>query len=277
MYEELKREDYTEPACPFCTDHYSEKKNIKRIDVSRIIAKYDEHIEKNDTASAARHLEYWLSEARFNGDGRGELAMHNELMGHYRKENMKEKALSSAERALSLLESENMGGTLTEGTVLVNAATVFKAFGKAADSLPLYRKAEEIYRSTLENSDPRLGGLYNNMALALVDVKSFDEAQKYYSLALEVMNQVKNGELEQAMTYLNMANAAELSVNEPAEIIDRYIETAMRLLDTPSLPRNAYYAFVCEKCAGTFGYYGYFFYKNQLVSRAAAIRKERAQ
>ena len=35
--------------------------------------------------------------------------------------------------------------------------------------------------------------------------------------------------------------------------------------------RDGYYAFVCEKCATVFDYYGRFFYANELKARARRI------
>ena len=37
------------------------------------------------------------------------------------------------------------------------------------------------------------------------------------------------------------------------------------------MPRDGYYAFVCEKCAPTFDYYGYFLIADDLNERAKAI------
>ena len=45
------------------------------------------------------------------------------------------------------------------------------------------------------------------------------------------------------------------------------------LLDRPGLPRDAYYAFVCEKCAPVFDYYGFFRTAQALRARAEAIHE----
>ena len=37
------------------------------------------------------------------------------------------------------------------------------------------------------------------------------------------------------------------------------------------MPKDGYYAFVCEKCADTFAYYGYFGYSEELMQRAKKI------
>ena len=111
------------------------------------------------------------------------------------------------------------------------------------------------------------------MALTLVSLGRYGEAYELYKKALEIMAHAENGALEQAITYLNMANAVEAEHGlEKAEAkISQYLDKAADLLDTPSLPRNGYYAFVCEKCAPTFDYYGFFLYANDLKERAREI------
>ena len=83
----------------------------------------------------------------------------------------------------------------------------------------------------------------------------------------------KNGENEIAISYLNLANVreAQLGAEKAEPYIKEYIEKAKKLLDTPTLPQNGYHAFVCEKCAPTFNYYGYFLYANELSERAKRI------
>ena len=61
------------------------------ISTDRILAKLDEHLHKNDYASAERHLLYWLGESSGAGDIRTELLIRNELMGLYRKLGRREK------------------------------------------------------------------------------------------------------------------------------------------------------------------------------------------
>jgi hypothetical protein len=53
--------------------------------------------------------------------------------------------------------------------------------------------------------------------------------------------------------------------------VEEYLDRAEVLLNTESLPRNGYYAFVCEKCAPVFGHYGYFATEAELKRRAEEI------
>jgi hypothetical protein len=86
------------------------------------------------------------------------------------------------------------------------------------------------------------------------------------------MSQVEDGELEVAITYLNIASAKEtqLGAVESDGIVNEYIEKAMKILDEHE-NRDGYYAFVCEKCASVFGYFGYFIYEKDLKKRASEI------
>ena len=175
------------------------------------------------------------------------------------------------------------------------------------------------------------------MALTCVSLGRFCDANRHYRAALAAMEAVEGGQLEQAITYLNMADAvaakaemedaeeanavaakaqtqtagtlkpdaveekpkgttglnaakaegttAELAGGndatapaasceadaDPDKTIEAYLDTALELLDSPSVPRDGYYAFVSEKCAPAFGYHGYFLAEADLRERAEAI------
>lgn len=265
--------DYTDPICPFCTDQFKKQPPVRPIPTQRVLEKLDEHLGRNDYDSAERHLLYWLDEATDGRDKHGMLTVENELMGLYRKTNRKENALESVRKALDLIDELKLGSAVVAGTTFTNAATVYKAFAMPEESIELFEKAKDIYEKELQSDDPRLGGLYNNLGLTLTDLKRFDEAEEYYNKAINVMSNNKNGELEIAITYLNLCdlNEAKLGSEQSEKIIDEYIEKAYELLNRDYLPRNGYYAFVCEKCAPTFGYFGRFLYQKELSDRARSI------
>ena len=243
---------------------------MRPIDIGRIMARLDMYLGHNDYEAAERHLLSWLAEAQAASDTCAELLLLNECMGLYRKTARRTEAEDCAGRALALADAE--GATVTAATTRINAATVSKAFGRAAEALPLFAEAREIYERHLAPTDPRLGGLYNNMALAMVDEHRFAEAAELYALAAETMRRAPDGTPELAITYLNMADAAALEHGCEAaeEQIGRLVEAAWELLDAYPC-RDGRYAFVCEKCASTFGHYGYFVYEATLAERARRI------
>lgn len=243
------------------------------IPVGRVLEKLDRLLVQKDFDGAELHLTYWLRDAETVGDMRGMLTVVNELIGLYRKLGREKEALSAAERALSLADEAKLAGSITMGTTLVNVATAYKAFGHADTALPLYEKARDLYEKYLLPDDGRLGGLYNNMALALMDISCFEEARQLFEKALAVMALVPGREPEMAVTYCNLADltAAELGLEAGEAEISRCLEKAMELLNAEGLTRDGNYAYVCEKCAPCFGYYGFFLYKKELTKRAEQI------
>ena len=242
---------------------------IRPIPQRRVIEKMDQYMARRDYAGAEHHLNYWLEEARAGGDLRGMLMVRGELVGHYRKTGQREKAMESAEDALRLIDALDYRGTLSAATAYVNIATMLDSFGEDERALALFEQARPIYEQSAATEPSLLGGLYNNMALACAALGRFDEADALYDRAMETMAKAPAGALEQAMTCLNRANLVEardgLEAGEAA--ICALVEQAAALLDRPEPPRDGYYAFVCEKCAPTFDYYGFF-------AEAAALKEE---
>ena len=71
-----------------------------------------------------------------------------------------------------------------------------------------------------------------------------------------------------------LASHAEIQVVDDAEafsLSEELLDEAEALLNTPSVPRDGYYAFVCEKCAPSFEYYGYFLTAEDLKERSKKI------
>lgn len=268
MAEILKAEDYEEACCPL--DLHPE---TVRIPVRRVIERLDEYLSRNDTAAAERHLQYWLSEAEAGNDLQGKLTVLNEQIGLYRKLGRAPEGLACIDAALALTQELGLDGTVSMGTTLINAATACKAFADAARALPLYQKARALYEALLEPDDERLGGLYNNMALTLLELGRFREAETLLEKALDIMSRQPDAQAEMAITCLNLADLAqaEFGREAAAERIGAYLQRAEELLDTPELPHDGHYAFVCEKCASVFGDYGWFLTQQELALRAREI------
>ena len=270
----LEKEDYIEPNCVLCGKP-GEEAAAEPVPVGRILDKLREYEDRNDWEGVERHLKYWLAEAEANRDERGQLMLNNELMGYYRKQGKQDEAFYHADRATELIRKLGMEDTVTAGTTWVNAGTVREAFGDPVGGLEFFEMARANYEKNLLENDARLGGLYNNMALALTVCGRYDEAENMFRRAITVMEKQEHGEPEQAITWLNMADAAEAALGAEAaeEKVEEYLDRAEELLNTESLPRNGYYAFVCEKCAPVFGHYGYFATEAELMRRAKEIHE----
>ncbi len=239
----------------------------------RVLEKLDTLLQSNDYAAAKRLLQYWLAEAEYTGDDHGVLLMQNELMGLCRKLGEKEQALQYAQNALDQVGKMGIEDNVGAATTYLNSATVCKAFEKPQDALNLFSLAQAIYERELPETDERLAGLYNNMGLALVDLRRFRQAEEAYQKALSVLEPLAEKEPEQAITYLNMATAAETEhgLEAARQRIAQLAAQAEACLEIGKERTDGNYAFVCEKCASVFGYYGYEDYARQLTERCRRI------
>ena len=243
------------------------------ININKLIAELDHILSKNDYNAARDFLEKWVKNAQKQNDNKALFSLCNECIGLYRKIGDKENCYKYCEKALDLLKGLNIENTVTGATAFTNCATAYKAFGEAEKSISYFEKAVVLYETLLSENDPKLAGLYNNFALSLVDLKEFEKAFALYEKAIEVLNNNPKFNLEQAVSYLNMANAveAEKGLENACEEIDVLLNKAENVLNEKHSKTDGNYAFVCEKCAPTFGYYGRFLYENELKERARVI------
>lgn len=266
--------DYKEPACATCggKEFYASEADAPkgRIPVKRVIEKVDEAFNSNDLAEAGRLLEFWQSEAVSLKDKSGELSVTDELIGYYRKTNEAEKGLKAVERALALLKELSLEKTVSGATIILNAATTMKAFGKSQEALPLYEAAEETLEKLLEEKDVLLAGLYNNKALALAETDRAAEAEMYYKKAISVMDAAENGRLDEAVSYVNLATLYYRQGEEKSKITDCMFR-AYELLTDERNEKNGYYAFVLSKCAPAFGEAGYTKIEKELSEESERI------
>ncbi len=243
------------------------------ININNLIAELDHLLSKNDYNSACEFLEKWVGIAQNQNDNKSLFSLCNECIGLYRKTGDKENCYKYCEKALDLLKVLNIENTIAGATSLTNCATAFKAFCEAEKSIDYFEKAVNLYETLLPSNDRRLAGLYNNYALSLVDLKEFEKAFSLYDKAIEVLNNNPKFNLEQSVSYLNMANAVEAQkgLENVCEEIDVLLDKAEKVLNENYSETDGNYAFVCEKCASTFGYYGRFLYENELKERARVI------
>ena len=265
---DLSFEDYMEPRCVVCDVTKMGKDNVPSIPMDRIVPKYDEYMESRDYEGAKRHLDYWYEEARVNGDLRGMFFVANEYLGHYRNRDMKEEAYRWVDTVLDLLSRLDMKGSVSEATCYTNVATVLNAFGDTEKAVAYYDSALPVYEEHLKDNDERLGGLYNNMALALDRIGSYDRSIEMFNKAIEVMKKADRP-LEVAISYLNIANAynGRYPDGQGEIYINQCLDKAADIYDDPKNERTKYYAYVIDRSRDTFEYFGWTSYAEELDRR----------
>lgn len=267
--DEVKKGDFVIKPCSACS-------NPVPIDMERIKRKLDIHFDKKEFDQAERLINYWIVEAKNGNNPRAELELQNEYMGFLRKLNRRTDAISHAERAATLVRELKLDRTVGGATVFLNVATVYKAFGNPNAAMSYFNKTKEVYDQNLKDDDKLFAGLYNNMALAAVDMKQYDAAENFYKKAIEIMKKIQDGEQDAAISYLNYAdllyakykNDVSEDYSKYSDKIEEFVNEAWKLLNTETIPHDEYYRFVCDKCAGSFGFYGFFVYEKELRKRA---------
>ncbi len=264
------KNEYTDPLCPFDNSQYVE--HPSSIPMNRVTEKLDAYMASADYSAAEKHLNYWMAEAEASGDIRGKFSILNEQMGLYRKWEQKDKAFESAGNTIAMI-NEIGAGTVTAGTAYVNAGTVCEAFGVPGAAITMFENAERIYSSQLEDNDSRLGSLFNNMGTTLATLRRFGEAHRCFMRATEIMSKIEGKETDMAITQLNMVSAveAEHGLDKAEAVINMHLDRAEELLNSPTLPRDSYHRFVCEKCIPAFQYYGRFMFAIELQERINGI------
>jgi len=217
-----------DPICPFDTRQYKNEVIVDSVPLGRILEKLDVLYDEAKYAEALRLIRYWIAEAQAGKDKRGELTLTNEMMGFERFSGHGEAAVAAAERALELLSEIGFEENTTVATTYVNCATVYKAFGQSEKALPYYEKARELYEKLLDQGDDRLGALYNNMALALVDLGREAEARELYEKALVIEKALGNEEnIEKTLENMkDMEGCPAEGFPEP-EYADSFEDTAI--------------------------------------------------
>ena len=265
--DELKKDEYIIKPCTTCGNTDS------IVDMGRIRNRLDSLYDKKSFDEAENLINYWLKEV----SGKGELELQNEYIGFLRKQGRKDDAIMHAKRCVDLVEKLSLKDNVSGATIYLNVATVYKAFDEPEIALSFFVKAEQVYDKNLKPGDKLFAGLYNNMALALTDLGQYEAAYKKYNDAIAILNNVESGELDTAISYLNLADLLYKKYkSDPSDDYTKYgdeieknILIAWELLNKKSVVHDAYYRFVCEKCAPTFAYYGYFIYEKELKKRAS--------
>ncbi|MBR5451962.1 MAG: tetratricopeptide repeat protein [Clostridia bacterium] len=234
-----------------------------KINVPDFLKTLDRLFASENLEKAEQLLESTLEKARSLGDWSAEISILSEMMGFYRRNNKADKGLKAVQDGLALIEKHSLKSSVSGATVMLNAATTLKAFGKAAEGIPVFKAAERTFNDKLDPNDYRFAGLYNNMALSYVDTDDLKSAEEYYLRALSILSTCENGECEMAVTYCNMAYMYHKADPED-ERINKVMSRAEECLESQKVARDGYYAFTASKCYSAFEYFGFFVYADKL-------------
>ena len=243
---------------------------MPKISIRNFISELDSFFAKEDLQGAGQCLLEWRDRAIQAGDKNGELTVLNEMIGYYRQTKEENLGMNAVNDAFALIDELGIKNSPSAATIYLNGATTMKSFGKSAQAMKFYNITLENYRINLDKNDPLFAGLYNNMALALQDLKDYSKAEEYFLKAIEITENIEKNELETAVSLVNLAHLYYEINNEDIRV-NSLMEKALVILETPDFFGYNKYAFTCRKCAPSFGFFGFFLAEKHLNERADRI------
>ena len=197
--------------------------------ITEFMKKLDELYQKKQFSGIESYLNNGINDALGRHDEGTALILLNELMGYYRSVSRHADCAEAAEKALALICSMGLEGTVNHGTTLLNAATGLRAAGENDRAEETYRKAQVILESQLPAEDYRLASLYNNMSLLYAAMGRLELAAEYARKALERIEQNPDAQAELAISLSNLGGMyTRLGQSERAH---RCLERAVSLFE----------------------------------------------
>ena len=197
--------------------------------ITEFMKKLDELYQKKQFSGIESYLNNGINDALGRHDEGTALILLNELMGYYRSVSRHADCAEAAEKALALICSMGLEGTVNHGTTLLNAATGLRAAGENDRAEEAYRKAKAILESQLPAEDYRLASLYNNMSLLYAAMGRLELAAEYARKALERIEQNPDAQAELAISLSNLGGMyTRLGQSERAH---RCLERAVSLFE----------------------------------------------
>ena len=230
-----------------------------KIDVDRFLKKLDSYYNKNDLAGASECLQFWEGEARNVNDDRALLTILNEYLGFCRRVNDQEKAITTINECKSLIDKLGLSNTIGAATIYINLATTSSHFGNAEEGILLYDKAKKCYIDLDKKETYEYATLLNNSAGVLNTLKRYDEAEKNYLEAIDILKKIGNRDGEIALSLTMLAHITFDRSDNPDdkiyEKVESLLDEAIKYLTSDKIVRDGNFAFILDKCAPSFDYF----------------------
>lgn len=172
--------------------------------ITEFMKNLDELYQKKQFSNIESYLNNGINDALGRHDEGTALILLNELMGYYRSVSRHADCAKAAEKALELICSMGLEGTVNHGTTLLNAATGLRAAGENDRAEKAYQEAQAILENQLPAEDYRLASLYNNMSLLYAATGRLERAAEYARKAMERIEQNPDAQAELAISLSNL-------------------------------------------------------------------------
>lgn len=134
------------------------------------------------------------------------LFLLNELIGSLRTSEKCDDAIKIADKAIDIINSAGIAGTVYHATTLINKANALRAAGRTGESIEVYNDAKGIYEKVLPLDSFEFASLYNNLSLTYMEINDEAAAGELLQKALEIVTKYSDKGFEKAVTLTNLGN-----------------------------------------------------------------------
>lgn len=177
------------------------------MDINQVLTELDSMYGLSSPEEIESFLIEKIALAKDEGDRGSQLSLLSELMSLCRESGKKELGIKCTEQILKILSEMNLEGTAIYGTVLLNIANAYRAFGKFSESKLLYQEVLQVYKSCLAENDFNFACLYNNWSLLYQEQGNYKSAAEKLRQALNIVEQYPEAVIERATSLTNLANS----------------------------------------------------------------------
>ena len=199
--------------------------------VQEKLQKLDEMYAEGNLNQAEKQLKNWIGDADLEFEKGAKLTFYNELTVLL--------AMGIRPR-LKLVDELGAAGTVSHGTTLLNAATVYARAQLFDRSLELYAQAADIFAAQGLQNSYQMAGLFNNMSRIYGEKGDDEKALSFLEEALKIISAQEDCEEEQATTWVNISYA--LMKLDRLDEADDYIRKAIIYYASPKGCRDPHYA-----------------------------------
>ena len=184
-----------------------------------------------------------IEQAKKENDLAAQFTILNEMMGFFRDTSQFEKSIKACNDCIELMKKMGIEGTVDYATSLQNVANAYRAAGKLAESLEVYKEVFSIYNENIPSDDYRMASLNNNIALLYQEMNDFPMAVQHLKKALSIIEKIEGMDIEVATTYTNLA-ASLIEINQVSQAED-YLKKALEIFDRDEVKNFHYSGALC--------------------------------
>jgi len=214
------------------------------MDINKFYEILDGFYSSKESHKAEKYMQDCLEDARLDGDYGALMLICNELGGYYRAVGKHEEGVPLYMLALDCIKYLGMEGSENHATTLINQATNLAVWGKPTEAMEIFEKAGKILSDLGIEVDFRVATLHNNMSILCQDLDDWKGSAEHLKIALEILSQLEDTEIEVATTYTNLAQIQMMAGD--IEDATRSAEKALEIYDAANAHDDVHYSAALE-------------------------------